>query len=91
LTHHATIPDPRHISEIIPWLQRTQFHVYLRGLDPTAFTAMYKVPKMAEANDAALFLVYCSVHRVLRTGLQRLDNGRKQRLFRIDRELLNSF
>lgn len=85
------VPDPRHISEAIPWLQRTQFHVHLRGLDPTAFTAVYKVPKMAEANDATLSLVCCSVHRVLRAGLQRLDNGGKQRLSRIDQELLNSF
>ena len=87
---HGTIPDPKHVSEITPWLRRTQFHVHLSGLDPVAFTGAYQLPKAADG-EAALGLICGSVDRVLRAGLQRLDNGAERRLHRVDRQLLNSF
>jgi len=32
---YTTVPDPRYVSKVTPWLRRTQFHVhiYLGGFD----------------------------------------------------------
>jgi hypothetical protein len=88
---HTTIPDPQHVSEVTPWLRRTEFHIHLGGLDPAAFTAAYQLPKAADGGEAALALVCSSVDRVLRAGLKRLDSGAERRLHRVDRQQLNSF
>jgi hypothetical protein len=87
---HTIVPNPKHVSEVTPWLRRTQFHIYLSGLDPAAFTAAYQLPRAA-SGEAALALICGSVDRMLRAGLQRLDSGAERRLHRIDRQLLNSF
>jgi Orsellinic acid/F9775 biosynthesis cluster protein D len=87
---HTTVPDPKHVSEVTPWLRRTQFHIYLSGLNPAAFTAAYQLPRAA-SGEAALALICGSVDRVLRADLQRLGSGTERRLYRVDRQLLNSF
>ncbi len=79
---HTTVPGPKHVSEVTPWLRRTQFHIHLSGLGPVAFTAAYQLPKAA-SGEAALALICGSADRVLQLGLQRLHH--------VDRQPLNCF
>jgi len=80
----------QHVSEITPWLKRTEFHAHLAGVEKDDLPSSYQVPKAGE--DQSLNLVCQSVNRVLQDGMDKLSNrSTGAQLHRIDRQQLNSF
>lgn len=83
--------EVQHVSEITPWLRVTNFHTHTAKFgDVDDFRDVLRLPRRQE--DVSLSLVCESVDRVIRRGLDRLQNDRAgTRLHRLDAQLLNSF
>jgi superfamily II DNA helicase RecQ len=83
--------EVQHISEITPWLRITNFHTHKMTFgDIDDFRDVLRLPR--RQNDLLLSLVCDSVDRVVRRGLDRIQNDRaRTRLHRLDAQLLNSF
>lgn len=90
LSRYDHVQTPQHVSEITPWLKRTEFPTHLAGVKKDNLASSYRVPRASE--DPSLSLICQSVARLLRTGMEQLgDNSNGNRLHRLDRQELNSF
>ena len=91
---HAS-PDTRrreaqYISEITPWLRVTGFHVHKQAIGAIDdFREVLRLPRRND--DLSLSLVCDSVDRLVRRGLDRLQNDQTgKRLHRLDAQHLDS-
>ena len=63
--------EPQYISEITPWLRVTNFHIYKQAIgDIDDFREVLRLPRRAD--DVSLSLIYQSIDRLVRQGLDRV-------------------
>jgi superfamily II DNA helicase RecQ len=83
--------ETQHISEVTPWLRTTTFHIHKEVFgDVDDFRDVLRLPH--RDGDLSLSLVCESVDRILRRGLDQVQDSRSgKRLHRLDAQHLNSF
>ena len=82
---YRQIGEPNHISEISPWLRKSQFHKHLAGLDADLVATSHPTPQ-SDTDDPRLFELVWSTERVLQQAYELVPE-----LLNVDAQVLNTF
>ncbi|KAK6369453.1 hypothetical protein LTS17_009796 [Exophiala oligosperma] len=83
---YRQVGEPNHVSELTPWLRKSQFHAHLANLDAESIAASHAIPQQDAEDFFSLSELILSAERVLQRAYELVPP-----LLNVDAQVLNSF